>query len=138
MAAQKGRELLLKVEASPGGGTFNTVGALRSTSISINNEIVDITNKSSAGARKLLAGAGVTSLAVSGSGVFDDDANFALVEASARANTHLNYQVVIPGTSNGRTYEAAFAITTLEQAGEYNGEVNYSITLESDGTISSS
>ena len=49
MAAQKGIELLLKVEATPGGGTYNTVGGMRASTITINNEMVDVTSKDSAG-----------------------------------------------------------------------------------------
>ena len=43
MAAQKGSALLLKATLS---GSESTVAGLRSTSMSINGETVDITNKS--------------------------------------------------------------------------------------------
>lgn len=136
MTAQKGRELLLKVEATPGGGIFNAVAGMRSNGITINNELVDVTTKSSAGVKKLLAGAGVNSVNVSGSGIADDDANLELVRASALANTNLNYQLVVPGASNGGTYEGAFGISSFEVTGEYGDSVQFSITLESDGTVS--
>ncbi|MCB1713001.1 MAG: phage major tail protein, TP901-1 family [Candidatus Riesia sp.] len=135
MTAQLGRSVLLKVETSPGGGTFATVGGQRSTGLTINNEIVDVTNKDDAGVRTLLAGAGVNSMSTTISGVFEDDSNMQLVRDSAQANTHLNYQIVFPGSSNAQTFEGAFAIASLEESGEYNGEVTYSITLESAGTI---
>ena len=45
MAAQKGSALLLK--ATPAGGSLTTIAGLRSTSMTINGETVDITNKSS-------------------------------------------------------------------------------------------
>ena len=71
MAAQKGLDVLMKIDIS---GTKTTIGGLRSTSITLNDESVDITNKDSLGTRTLLAGAGVNSLSVSGSGVFTDSA----------------------------------------------------------------
>ena len=56
MAAQKGSAMLLKVDIS---GTATTVAGLRSTSISMNDEAVDVTTKDSSGLRQLLAGGGV-------------------------------------------------------------------------------
>ena len=59
MAAQKGSAMLLKVDIS---GTQTTVAGLRSTSITMNDEAVDITNKDSLGTRTLLAGGGTQSI----------------------------------------------------------------------------
>ena len=79
MAAQKGSALLLKIgadaSAAAASDTYTTVGGLRSTSITLNQESVDITNKDSANARELLADAGVESVSISGSGVFTDAAS---------------------------------------------------------------
>ena len=70
MAAQKGKDLLLKVD-STGGGVFVTVAGLRARSLSLNARPIDITNADSAnGWREMLDGAGVKSAAVSGAGVF--------------------------------------------------------------------
>ena len=56
MAAQKGKDLLLKVDNS---GTFLTVAGLRSRRIAFNAETVDITDAESTGRwRELLGGAG--------------------------------------------------------------------------------
>ena len=41
MAAQKGLDVLMKIDIS---GTKTTIGGLRSTSITLNDESVDITN----------------------------------------------------------------------------------------------
>lgn len=76
MVAQKGRLVLIKVESAPSSGTFLTVGGLRTKSVKINNEMVDVTTDDSDGARKLLEGAGVNSLEVAGSGVVNDDQGF--------------------------------------------------------------
>src|SRR5690606_15232767 len=58
MAAQKGKDLLLKID-SDGLGAFETVAGLRSRSLSFNTEVVDITHQESTGQwRELLAGAG--------------------------------------------------------------------------------
>ncbi len=70
MAAQKGKDLLLKIDSS-GTGSFTTVAGLRSQTIAFNAESVDITHQESAGHwRELLAGAGVKGARISGAGIF--------------------------------------------------------------------
>ena len=72
MVAQKGKDLLLKIDD---GGSFVTVAGLRSKRIAFNSETVDITDADSAGRwRELLAGSGVQRAAISGSGIFKDAA----------------------------------------------------------------
>ena len=142
MAAQKGLDMLLKVNTT--GSTYVTVGGLRSTSITLNDESVDITNKDSLGHRQLLAGAGMNSVSISASGVFTDASTEENVRAdffgqqntsdgsSAQTAAFTNYQFLIPdfGTLTG-----SFQITSLEYAGEYNGEVTYSMSFESAGYV---
>ncbi len=130
MAAQKGAALLLKINTT--GSTYVTVAGLRSTSITLNDEAVDITNKDSSGNRTLLADGGVFSMSVSGSGVFTDEASEETMRAAMNATAFKNFQVLIP---NFGTYTGAFMVASLEYAGEYNGEVTYSVSLESSGAI---
>ncbi len=77
MVAQKGKDLLLKVEND---GTFLTVAGLRSKRLAFNAETVDITDAESAGRwRELLGGAGVQRASLTGAGIFKDQASDALV-----------------------------------------------------------
>lgn len=132
MAAEKGRLFSLKRGDGATSEAFTTIAALRSSSISINGEMVDITNKDSSGERLLLAAAGTVSVTVSGSGVFTDTATELLLSVSALARTLDNYEIIF---ESGDKYGAAFQVTTLEYAGEFNGERTYSLTLESSGTV---
>ena len=136
MAAQQGLDMLLKIDIS---GTLTTVGGLRSTSITMSDESVDITNKDSLGTRTLLAGGGVNSVAISGSGVFTDVASEVAVRTAFEAQKNVaangstaQTAAVIPGLG---AYAGLFQITSLEYAGEYNGEVTYSMAFESAGHI---
>lgn len=71
MTAQRGKDILLKIEGA--AGAFITVAGLRARTISLNAKTVDATDSDSAGRwRELLAGAGVKSAAVSGQGIFRD------------------------------------------------------------------
>lgn len=130
MVAQKGRDLLLKVDSGSG---FSTVAGLRSKRLSFNAAIVDVTDAESAGRwRELLGGAGVQRAAVSGSGIFKDQASDALVRSLFFAGTIAAWQIVIPGFG---TVAGAFQIAALEYSGGHDGEVLFEIGLESAGSL---
>jgi len=78
MSAQRGKDILLKIEGA--SGVFVAVAGLRARTISLNARTVDATDGDSAGRwRELLAGAGVRSAAVSGQGSFREAGSEALV-----------------------------------------------------------
>ena len=130
MAAQKGSAVLIKQTIS---GTVTTIGGLRSSSLTINEETVDVTNKDSGGNRTLLWDAGIVSMSISGSGVFTDTAaEVAFRSAAVAASTPQTFTFVIPDLGS---YAGTFQVTSLEYAGEYNGETTYSFGLESSGAI---
>ena len=122
MAAQKGKDVLMKINTS--GSTYVTIGGLRSTSITLNDEAVDITNKDSEGTRTLLAGAGVNSISVTGSGVFTDSTAEALVRTtfSAQQNTSDGSSAQTPTFKNFQ-----FLIPDL---GTYTGEVKFKVPTQ--------
>lgn len=132
MAAQNGKDLLIKLDMT-GGGSFVTVAGLRATRISFNAETIDITSLESLGGwREILGGAGVKSASVSGSGVFRDEATDERVRAVFFAGETPNMQVVIPDFG---TVEGAFFVTSIEYAGTYNGEATYELSLASAGAL---
>jgi len=134
MAAQKGSALLLKIgadnTAAAASDSYTTVGGLRSTSITMNDEAVDVTTKDSSGVRALLANGGVQTCSISGSGVFTVAASETTLRSAFGASDFHNFQIIVPDFG---TYTGEFMVASLEYAGEYNGEVTYSITLESSG-----
>lgn len=132
MAAQHGKDFLLKIEDAGTPGTYLDVGGFRSNSFRMNNETIDITSKSSNSMRELLNGGGIQSFTASGSGVFIDDTAFSDVEGLARSKALHKWQIIVPDFG---TYEAEFQITDLEFSGEHNGELTYSLTLESSGAV---
>jgi TP901-1 family phage major tail protein len=132
MSAQKGKDLLLKLD-SDGAGTFTTVAGLRSRSIAFNTETVDITHAESAGQwRELLAGAGVKNAKVSGAGIFKDASSDALVRSYVFAGTIRNWQVIIPDFG---TVQGPFQIASFELSGRHDGEVAFDLSLDSAGEL---
>lgn len=132
MAVQKGASLLVKVGNAGSPETFTTVAGLRDTSIAINQETVDVTNKDSSRVRTLMAQGGVKSFTISGSGVFTDSASEQTVLTAFDASTHKNFQFLVPDYN---TFTGAFQVTAIEYSGAYNDSVQYSMTFESAGTI---
>jgi len=116
MAAQKGKDLLLKIADGVG---FTTVAGLRANRLSFNAETVDITHAESVGRwRELLDGAGVKRASVTGRGLFKDAATDASMRQTFFDGTILNYQIVIPAFG---TVQGPFQLTNLEFAGGHNG-----------------
>jgi TP901-1 family phage major tail protein len=133
MTVQNGKDLLVKVEMN-GAGLFETVAGLRATRISFNAESVDVTSLDSQGGwRELLAGAGVRSASISGSGIFRD------ADTDERARQLFfdgitpEFQVIIPDFG---IVQGPFQVTALEYAGNHNGEATYELSLASAGALS--
>jgi TP901-1 family phage major tail protein len=132
MTAQRGKDLLLKVDTD-GLGSFTTVAGLRARSLSFNARSVDVTNADSAGEwRELLAGAGVKSAGIGGSGLFKDASSDATIRGYFFDGTLRDWQVVVPDFG---TVEGQFQITSLEYAGSYDDEIRFDIALESAGAL---
>jgi TP901-1 family phage major tail protein len=132
MTAQKGKDLLLKLDQT-GAGVFVTVAGLRTKSLSLNADTIDITHAESLGQwRELLDGAGVRRARLTGSGIFKDAASDALVRQYLFAGTIRAWQIVVP---NFGVIAGPFQITSLEFAGRHDGEVTFDIALDSAGEL---
>jgi TP901-1 family phage major tail protein len=132
MAAQNGKDLLVKIDMT-GNGLFETAAGLRATRISLNAETVDVTSlESTGGWRQLLGGAGVKTASISGSGVFKDEDTDERARQIFFDGETPDFQVIVPGFG---TLEGAFQITSIEYAGSHNGEATYELSLASAGEL---
>lgn len=133
MVAQKGKDLLLKIDATGSGG-FITLAGLRAKRIAFNSETVDVTDADSSGRwRELLAETGVQRASLSGSGIFKDAQSDALMRSQFFGGSISDWQVVVPGFG---TIQGPFQVTALEYGGSHDGEVTFEVALESAGAIS--
>ena len=131
MGAQKGKDLLIKIDDGAGG--FVTVAGLRTRQLAFNAETVDVTHAESVGRwRELLAGAGVRRAGIAGSGVFKDEASDARLRQVFFDGAIESYQVIVPDF--GRV-EGPFQITALEYRGDHAGEVTFDVSLDSAGAL---
>lgn len=131
MVFYNGDKLVIQVETAPASGIFVDVACMRSTSLSINNEQIDVTAKCNTPWRELLEG-GIRTMTLSASGVFNDDSSMGIMIAAANAGSILLYEIT---SEFGDKYEGAFQISSLERSGEYNDAEQYSLSFESSGII---
>src|SRR3990167_11295358 len=126
MAGQRGKDLLLKL-----GGV--SIGGLRTKSIRLNNAAVDITDQDSTNEwQELLANAGTKTAGVSGSGVFKDSAAEETVRSNAFSGTIGAWTVIIHDFG---TITMSAQITELTFDGAHDGEVTFSLALQSSGAV---
>lgn len=132
MAAQKGKDLLLKIDVD-NVGSFETVAGIRSRQLSFNAETVDATDSESAGRwRELLGGAGLRSASLSGAGIFKDASSDEKIRQQFFDGLITPWQIVIPDFG---VMEGLFQITAIEYSGEHNSEIGFEISLQSAGQI---
>lgn len=133
MAAQAGKDVLIKMNTVAAASTYTTVAGMRTKNLALNSTTIDVTNSDSTGRwRQLLAQSGVRSMSVTGAGVFLDDASEETVRKHFFDDTSPGCELVVPTFG---TFAGSFRITSLEYAGEHEGEVTYNISLESAGAI---
>jgi TP901-1 family phage major tail protein len=132
MTAQKGSAFLLKISDGAATPAYQTVAGLRTTQMSINGDAVVITHKGSGGWRDLLSGAGTRSVSVSAAGIFLGSAAENAIRAHALAGTIDQYELSF---EDGARMRGNFLVQRLDYAGDFNGERNYTMQLESSGAV---
>jgi predicted secreted protein len=79
-----------------------------------------------------LTGAGVRSVSVAASGIFTGSAAEIQVRGLALSGSIANYQLTF---ESGEQMLGQFLVSRLEYAGDFNGERNYTLALESSGEV---
>lgn len=132
MAPQKGSAFLLKIADGGTPAAYRTVAGLRTTQMSVTGETVVVTSKDSGGWRELLSGAGVRSVSVSAAGIFLGSDAEAQLRINAMAGALDDYELSF---EDGEKLRGRFLVQRLDYAGDFNGERNYTLQLESSGEV---
>ena len=132
MTAQKGSAFLLKIGDGAQPPAYQTVAGLRTTQMSINGDTVVVTHKDSGGWRELLSGAGTRSVSVSAAGIFLGSVAESAIRSHALAGTIDEYELSF---EDGAKLRGQFLVQRLDYAGDFNGERNYTLQLESSGEV---
>lgn len=131
MSSQRGRDLLLKIGDGADPEVFTTIGAARTVSISLNNQLVDNTMMDGNGFQSMQADAGVQTMELTLEGLFRDAAAEEDLRLSAFNRTVRNYKLLFP---NGDLYAAAFVIHEYKRGGSFDGLETFSIALVRTGS----
>jgi len=130
MSKLKGQFFRLYVEID---STFTLLAALRSTTMTLNNEAVDITDKDGTLWKTLLEGAGVESISIKASGMCNNSASFAFIRTNAITGALVKMRIE---SNIYDIYDGVFKITSMESSGDYNKEEIFSLSLDSSGALS--
>lgn len=112
---------------------YSTVAGLRTHSLSFASEAIDGTNYGSNQWNKIIDGAGIRQMSVSGDGVFTDDNGFESLQDAALANT--NVKLAWVDVSAGIVFLGTYKVTSLELAGAYDAEGTFSLSAESSEAV---
>jgi TP901-1 family phage major tail protein len=131
MVGYSGNLVLLKIKDE--NNKYQTIGGMRTTRFLLNNQLIDISNKTSGRWRDLLSGAGTSSVSITGSGVFTNSESEKLVRNAAFDHEKMNFIIIF---GNGDKLVGSFVISTYERVGNISEEEVYNVALESSGKIS--
>ncbi len=134
MAKYKGRNFLLQLGNGAGPEVFTTIGNLKANSLDIDNSEIDVTDKTGAPWKELIAG-GIKSLSISGEGVFSADVGVRslLTRIMATDGTDkCNFKLI---SDAGDYFSGPFLIAKFTRKGDVGDAETFSISLSSAGTI---
>ena len=127
MTAFVGRKAVLSQ-----GSPLVAIAALRTKTMTMANEPVDVTSDDDAGFRKLLADPGNKTLDISVEGVAKDVASFSTLLTLAASGTDIldSFSLLFPGIG---TIAGEFVVSSFEVGAPYNEAATFSCTLQSAG-----
>lgn len=134
ITAKPGFQFLLKVaDPAISPTSFLTVGGLRNTQLTINNNPADISNAASNGFREFLPAGGVQDFQLSADGVFDSQTPGARLVFNAAVNRTLIEAQIVSG--HGDAFFGNFVVQTSQRSGPYQDAEQFSIQLQGSGQI---
>lgn len=126
-----GTLVLVAIEDTPGSGTYTPVGGQTSHTLTLNNAVIDITNKDSNSFRVLLANAGLKSCDLSLELMYNSDSAYLAVRALYENQGITNFRVSIGGTD----FDCAYMVASFADTSPDNSAVSSTISLQSSGSF---
>ncbi len=133
ITAKSGADFLIKAadpDVSP--SVYATIGGTRNSTMTFNNNPIDITNISSNSFREWFA-KGIQQVDISGDGIFDSATTGAQnLEKAARTRVLTDIQV---SSGHGDSFIFSAVVNTFERSGNVDGVEEFSFSLSSHGSI---
>jgi len=124
----KGALFYLQAEIS---GTYTTLAAIQTNTMTINSETVDVTDKTML-FHELLENAGIGSVSTKAQGIVSSASSYQFIKDSVINGDVINCKLL---SNTAEVYTGGFLITSFESSGEYNKAELVAITLESSGAF---
>ena len=115
-----------------GAGVLTPIALMRSKTLTISNETVDITVSETAPFRTLMADTGLRTMSASGTAIFADQETVNLISDAAFNDSFLTMQIEMP---NGVTFDGVFQVTSFEYTAEMLDVMMANMSLEGSGEI---
>jgi TP901-1 family phage major tail protein len=128
MAATRGRLMLLYIGSAV--DPTQLLGGLKSTTLTMANQVVDVSTKDTFGWRELLEDGSLKFFSIACDGIFKNSSSDAIIRGFVFSNTLNPFTFAFP---NGDTISGTFQITNYQRKGDVEGVETYSMTLESTG-----
>jgi predicted secreted protein len=112
---------------------FRGIGGLRTESKAFASDAIENSNRGTNQWRKLVDGAGMRQISVSGDGVYNNEETFDLMED--RAYRNLLTCLAFVEVRTGKIYNGCFKITSVEATSNYDGEATFSMSAVSSGEV---
>lgn len=135
MAQHPGRLVLLKVGDGGTPETFANLCGVTTRSISINNNVVDVSTPDCTTPSNPVAYAGdygIQQVSLSGEGRYTDTADHTVLANASVNQSKPNMQIVVPGWG---TFEGQALIESYEISGEMEGDASFSAKITLSGTV---
>jgi TP901-1 family phage major tail protein len=107
------------------------VAGMRSETISINNEPIDISDKGSLGVRQLMADVSMRTVDISGEGLFDGQSQLSAAVGDATALS-ATYTLLVTGVGS---FAGLFHLSSVELGAPHEDAATFTMTLASAGAI---
>jgi TP901-1 family phage major tail protein len=111
--------------------TGTRIAGMRSETISINNEPIDISDKGSAGWRELMADAAMRSVDMSGEGLFDGQSQLQAAVGDP-AGLRGTYTLLVAGVGS---FAGLFHLSSVELGAPHEEAATFTLSLASAGVI---
>lgn len=126
-----GTSVFVAMEDPQNAGQYLAIGGQTSHTLTLNNNPIDITNKSSAQFRELLASQGLQSLDLSLELQYNSDASYLALRALANSKGQANFRIAVGSTN----IDCAFQVASFGETSPDNDKLTNTVSLLSSGSF---
>jgi predicted secreted protein len=129
--ALNGTGIFVAMDTAIPGVTYVMIGGQNSHSLTLNNNIIDITNKSSASFRELLAGEGIQSIDLGLELTFNSEVTFAALKALAGSKGDASFQIDV----NGDLIQFVGMVASWAESSPDGDKLTATVSIQSTGAF---